>query len=189
MTLRSAFARTVIDLMERDDRLIVMLGDIGVHAFRDAFSRWPKRCINAGICESASVDMAAGLAMSGYYPIYSTIDSFLVRRAYEALYIGFGLQRLPGLFVGLGGTSDYRRLGPTHQCAENRTLMDQIPGMKVLTPASERYASEVIARAIAARQLTYISLEESLAVALDDNVVPLHLGANNGHAIPAGADG
>ena len=189
MTLRSAFAKTVIGLMERDDRIVVMLGDIGVHAFREAFARWPKRCINVGICEQASVDMAAGLAMSGYYPIFSTIDSFLVRRAYESVYIGFGLQRLPGMFVGLGGTGDYRRLGPTHQCAENRTLMDSIPGMKVFTPSSERYARTLISNAITTRQLAYVSLEESLAMADDDNVVPLNLGATNGHAIPAGADG
>src|SRR5262245_5491077 len=188
MTLRSQFAKTVIDLMARDDKIVVLLGDIGVHAFRDAFANWPERCINVGICEQASVDMAAGLALGGYYPIFSTIDSFLVRRAYESIYIGFGLQRLPGMFVTVGGSSDYSRLGPTHMCPEAPTLMAQIPGLHMRSPITDATVALAIGNAVMARQLAYIRLEEAAAVAMSDNVVPLPTsGATNGHgATPVG---
>lgn len=183
MSLRSQFAKTMLSAMDADDKVIVVLGDIGVHAFREHAKRWPTRVINGGIAEFASVGMCAGLAMGGYLPVYSTIDSFLVRRAYEALYINFGLQRLPGVFVTVGGSHDYAKLGPTHQCAEGTTLMAQIPGMHIRMPVNESTVDLAITNAVRQRQLSYIRLEESL-VAQDasslllDNVPP-HLGANN----------
>ena len=189
MTLRSAFAKAVIDLMARDDRIVLMLGDIGVFAFKSAFERYPERCINAGVAECGMVGMAAGLAMSGFYPVVSTIDSFLIRRAYEFIYLDFGLQNLPGLFVTVGGSHDYARLGPTHQCHEGLALMSNIKGMHLRQPTSEARVREAITDAVAARSLCYIRLEESLVAAETDNVIPLTLGAKNGHAIPAGADG
>jgi transketolase len=188
VTLRSQFAKTVIEIMEKDSGVVLALGDIGVHLFKAAFERWPDRCYNFGICESASVDVCAGLAMGGFYPIYSSIDSFVTRRAHEAIFIGFGLQRLPGMFITVGGGADYRRLGPTHMCENGAALMGQIPGMHIRMPVTGAATSAAISNAVSARQLSYIRLEESLAVALDDNVVPLHLGAN-GHAVIAGADG
>lgn len=187
LTLRSQFAKTVTALMERDERVVLCLGDIGVFAFRAAFERFPTRCYNLGICESASVDLCAGLAMGGLMPIYSTIDSFLVRRAYESIYIGFGLQRLPGVFITVGGSSDYSRLGPTHECPEAPTLMAQIPGMHIRMPVSENTVDLAITSAVRQRQLAYIRLEEAMAVRDTDNVVALPtLGADK-HDILIGA--
>ena len=189
MTLRSAFSKAVIDLMARDDKIAVLLGDIGIHAFREAFAKWPERTINCGVAECGMVGMAAGLSMAGFYPVVSTIDAFLVRRAYEFIYLDFGLQGLPGLFVTVGGAQDYARLGGTHQCHEGLTLMSEVRGMHLRQPTSEARVREAITDAVAARSLCYIRLEESLVVAETDNVIPLTLGAKNGHAIPAGADG
>lgn len=191
MTLRSAFVTTVSNLMDRDDSLVLCLGDISVFAFRSVFERHPTRCYNLGICEGASVDLCAGLAMSGLYPIYHTIDSFMVYRAYESIMIGFGYQKLPGIFIGVGGSSDYAKLGPTHRCEHGTTLMAQIPGMHIRMPITEATVTVAISNAVMARQLSYIRLEESLAV--QESAPPprpklhLKLGASNGHAVDPGA--
>ena len=174
--------------MESDERIVLALGDIGVYAFKAAFERFPTRCYNLGIAESASIDLCAGLAMGGLLPLYSTIDSFLVRRAYESIYIGFGLQRLPGVFVTVGGSSDYSRLGPTHQCPEGPTLMAQIPGMHIRMPVNENTVDLAIRSAVEKRQLAYIRLEEAMVVRdTDDNVVTLPTLGANSHDISAGA--
>jgi transketolase len=190
MSLRSAFAITATRLLDEDERLVILLGDIGVWAMRAAMAKHPQRCLNIGVMEQGSVSFGAGLAMQGYVPIFHTIDSFMVRRAYEQIYIGFGLQKLPGVFISVGGTSDYAKLGPTHECPEGPTLMAQIPGMHIRIPVSEATVDLAITTAVRQRQLSYIRLEESLAVQdasslLLDNVPPL--GASNGHAISPGA--
>lgn len=161
MTLRSAFVATVSRLLDEDESVVLLLGDISVYAFREAFERHPKRCINIGVCEQASVGIAAGLAASGLYPIYHTISSFLVRRAYEFIYLDFGTQRLPGLFVGVGGANEYAKLGPTHLVPEERHLMHRVPRMSFLAPDDEEEVERDVRSAVHHRALTYISLEES----------------------------
>lgn len=189
MTLRSQFAKTVSALLDERDDLVILLGDIGVFAMRDAMASHPQRCLNIGVMEQGSVSFAAGLALQGYLPLFHTIDSFLVRRAYEQIYIGFGLQRLPGLFVSVGGSHDYAKLGPTHQCPEGTALMAQIPGMHIRMPVTESTVDLAIRSAVEKRQLSYIRLEESLAMADGDQPVRpyLKLGASNGHAVDPGA--
>lgn len=191
MTLRSAFVKTVTDLMDERADVVLCMGDISCFAFTPVFKRHPTRCYNLGICEGASVDLCAGLAMSGLYPIYHTIDSFMVYRAFESVLIGFGYQKLPGMFVGVGGSSDYAKLGPTHRCEHGTTLMAQIPGMHIRMPITEATVDLAIRSAIDKRQLSYIRLEESLAVADGDQPprprLHLKLGASNGHAIDPGA--
>ena len=118
MTQRAAFIATVSRLMDEDDRIILLLCDIGVYGFRRLFQKHPKRCHNTGVTECGTVGMAAGLAASGYYPIVSTIDSFLMRRAYEFIRLDFRETGLAGLFVGVGGQREYRKLGPTHMLPE-----------------------------------------------------------------------
>ena len=98
-TQRQQFSITVNKLLANDQRLILLLGDIGTHAFRESFEQWPERCLNVGCTEGASVSLAAGLAKSGLMPIFSTIASFMVRRAYEQIMVGFGINELPGLFA------------------------------------------------------------------------------------------
>ncbi len=82
--------------MDRDERIVVLLGDIGVFAFQDVFTKYPNRCFNIGICEQSMVGMAAGLSMAGLIPIVHTIEPFLVERAFEQIKDDFGYQELKG---------------------------------------------------------------------------------------------
>jgi transketolase len=161
MTKRAAFTRTMSRILDEDESTVLLLGDIGVYGFRDAATKHPARCLNIGICEQASVGVAAGLAMSGMYPVFSTISSFLLRRAYEFLYLDFGIQRLAGLFVGVGGRNEYAKLGPTHLCPEDSKLSGLIPGMKFYAPVDDGDVERVIAHAITNRELAYVRLEET----------------------------
>lgn len=160
MNQRAQFAAAMLRLMADDDAIIVLLGDIGVHSFREHAERWPDRVINAGVCEQAMVGMAAGMALEGIYPVVSTIDSFLVRRAYEFIRLDFGEQGLAGLFVTVGGDSDYRALGASHMCAEGPRLMAQVPGMAVFKPSSADDARRAISIACAEHALAYVRLSE-----------------------------
>lgn len=161
MTKRAAFTKTVTRLLGEDESLCLLLGDIGTWGFRPAFEKYPSRCINIGICEGASVSVAAGLAISGLYPIYSTISAFLLRRAFEFLYLDFGIQRLSGLFVGIGGRNEYAKLGPTHCCEHESKLVGCIPGMQYYAPTTDENVGQVISKAVSNRELAYISLEET----------------------------
>lgn len=138
MNIRQQFVATVEDLLGKDPRLVLLLGDIGVFGFRNAFAKFPGRVVNIGILEQATVSFAAGLAREGFIPIFHSIAPFVAERAFEQLKVDFGYQRLPGCFVTVGASFDYASLGCSHHCPGDVALMQQIPGMRIVAPGNPR---------------------------------------------------
>lgn len=159
MNQREKFVETATSLLESDPKVIVILGDIGVHAFRGAMERWPERCINAGICEQGIVGFAAGLAREGYYPVVSSIDPFIARRAYEFVFLDFGANNLKGCFVTVGHDNDYASLGITHSGIFCDTLMGTVPGMCVFNPSNPEGVESYMRQSHEYKTLSYIRLK------------------------------
>lgn len=134
MNTRQQFSKTVIELMGKDERIVVLLGDIGFFAFKEAFEKYPDRIWNIGICEQSMVGMAAGLSMAGFIPIVHTIEPFLVDRAFEQIKDDFGYQKLPGNIVGVDVSTTAPNLGYTHQCPYALSHMRDVEGMNVFEP-------------------------------------------------------
>lgn len=139
---RSQFPKTVLDIMRKDDKVIVLLGDIGMFGFKDVFKEFPNRIYNIGICEQSMVGMAAGLSMAGFIPIVHTIEPFLVERAFEQIKIDFGYQELKGNIVGVDVSTTAPNLGYTHQCPYALDMMSFIKGMIVFEPEDENRFDE-----------------------------------------------
>lgn len=159
---RQIFADRLLALMTDDDRIVVLLGDIGVYLLREHRRRWPMRVWNIGICEQAMVGIGAGLAMAGFYPVMVSIEAFLLRRAYEQIYLDFGVQQQRGLFVGFGGANEYEKLGPTHRCPEGPAMMYRVPGMVSSAPLTDgpMGVERAVSVAVRDRLLAFIRLEE-----------------------------
>lgn len=153
--MRRSFASLMSRVMRQNERIVLLLGDIGVHAMKDAAETG--RVFNCGIREQAMVNMASGLAAEGFYPICHTIEPFLCERALEQIKV-MAYNRFRGAFVTCGGSYDYASLGSTHHCPAGPANMLTIPGMKVYTPGSAMEAEFCIADAILQWQLAYIRL-------------------------------
>jgi transketolase len=134
--MRKQFIKTIESLFLKEKKLFLLLGDIGVHGFRNLFKKCPDRCLNIGVMEQSSVGFAAGLSKTGMVPIYHTIAPFMVERAFEQLKIDFGYQRLRGNFVSVGASYDYAALGPTHQCPADINLLINIPNFQIVVPGT-----------------------------------------------------
>lgn len=153
--MRAAFVEAMKTAIPRDDRVILLLGDIGVHAMRDIEPR--DRVLNLGIREQCIVNVAAGLATQGFYPIVHTIEPFLCERALEQIKL-FAYNGLKGMFVTVGGSYDYSGLGCTHHCPAGPGNMLTIPGMQVLTPSTSKYVDCVFNVELHAKGLAYLRL-------------------------------
>jgi transketolase len=132
--MRGAFGATVSELVERDDRVAVVLSEISTQYFTDAMRAHPDRVVNIGIMEQAMVGVAAGFAMEGFLPVAHSLSPFMAERPYEQLKLDFGYQGLAGTFVGVGGSYDYASEGGTHHAPADVGLMLGIPRMEVLIP-------------------------------------------------------
>ena len=54
-SVRKTFSRVVEQISKRDERVVILLGDIGVHSFRELMELFPNRVINIGILEQSMI--------------------------------------------------------------------------------------------------------------------------------------
>lgn len=158
--MRKQFVKTTEELLKNDDRLVVLLGDIGVFGFRQSFERYPDRIYNIGILEQSTIGMAAGLAMSGFIPVVHTIAPFIVERSLEQLKLDFGYQQLGGNFISVGSSYDYAALGCTHHCPADVGTLLNIPEMEIIVPGTSEEFDELYKQAYNDGHPTYYRLSE-----------------------------
>lgn len=161
MSMRKQFVQSATRLLERDERVVLLLGDIGVYGFKDAFAAFPDRVYNIGILEQATVSFAAGLAKTGMVPIVHTIAPFLTERCLEQIKIDFGYQELGGSFVTVGASYDYAALGCTHHCPGDVQVMRSIPGMDIVVPGSNKEFDSLLEETYASPRPKYFRLSEA----------------------------
>lgn len=161
MTLmRRQFVKTTEKLLQQNEKLILLLGDISVFGFREAFQRFSDRVYNIGILEQSTLGVAAGLAKSGFIPVVHTIAPFLVERAYEQLKNDFCYQQIGGNFVSVGGSYDYAALGCTHHCPGDVEILKALPGMEIVVPGTAGEFDSLYSLAYANGNPTYFRLSE-----------------------------
>lgn len=133
--MRRAFVRTLIELAERDPRVLLLTGDLGYMALEPFIERFPERFLNAGVAEQNMVGVATGMAEAGFIPFVYSIVTFATLRPYEFIRNGPILHQLPVRVVGIGGGFDYGPQGPTHHGLEDIGVMRIQPGMNVIAAA------------------------------------------------------
>ncbi|MCX6799973.1 MAG: hypothetical protein NT091_02395 [Candidatus Falkowbacteria bacterium] len=160
MSMRKQFVSTLENLLSEDERLVLLLGDIGVFGFRQPFERYPSRVYNIGILEQATIGLSAGLAMLDLIPVVHTIAPFLVERSFEQLKIDFAYQKLGGNFISVGASYDYAALGCTHHCPGDVGILKNIPGMEIITPGTDSEFDILFRQCYANGKPTYFRLSE-----------------------------
>ncbi len=160
MKMRQQFPRSIGEIMDRDERVVTLLGDIGVWSFHEVAERHPSRVSNIGILEQAMIGVAAGMAKTGLIPVVHTIAPFIVERAYEQLMLDFGYQGLCGNFIGVGASYDYSGLGHTHYCPGDVDLLSVIPNMQIVLPGTAEELDRLLKEAYDDGQPTYYRVSE-----------------------------
>lgn len=138
--MRAAFVRTLVELAEGDERVVLLTGDLGFMALEPFADRFPDRFFNVGVAEQNMIGLATGLADAGFVPFVYSIATFASLRGYEFLRNGPIAHRLPVRVVGVGGGFEYGSAGPTHHGLEDIGVMRLQPGLTVVAPADHRQA-------------------------------------------------
>src|SRR5438552_7145417 len=81
--MRRAFVNTLVELAERDPRILLLTGDLGYMALESFAERFPDRFFNVGVAEQNMVGLATGLAEAGFIPFVYSIVTFASFRPYE----------------------------------------------------------------------------------------------------------
>ena len=93
--MRNAFAAEITALADGDERVVLLMGDIGNRLFNDFRDRHPERFFNCGIAEGNMLGMAAGMAACGLRPVTYTITPFVTTRCLEQIRVDVCYHQLP----------------------------------------------------------------------------------------------
>lgn len=135
---RDAYGKALVELGEKDEKVIVLDADLAAATKTGAFKKaFPERFFDTGIAESNMMGIAAGLATTGYTVFASSFAMFAAGRAFEQVRNTIGY---PHLNVKIGATHagiSVGEDGASHQCCEDIALMRTIPGMVIINPADD----------------------------------------------------
>ena len=83
---RDSYGRTLVELGEKDPRIVVLDADLAASTKTGMFQKaFPDRHFDCGIAEANMTSVAAGLAAAGMIPFASTFAMFATGRAYEQI--------------------------------------------------------------------------------------------------------
>ena len=154
--MRRRFGKIITELADKDDKIFVLVGDIGYRVFDDFREKHPDRFINIGICEQSMIGVSAGMALEGLKPWVYTITPFLIERPFEQLKLDIDQQNVN---VKLVGFSDYPTLGPTHTELDGKRLIQLFKNITSFFPSNGDETQAMILDAYEKTGPAFISLK------------------------------
>ena len=154
--MRRCFGKIITELAERDNKIYVLVGDIGYRVFDEFRDKYPDRFINMGICEQSMIGVSAGMALEGLKPWVYTITPFLIERPFEQVKLDIDQQNVD---VKLVGFSDYPTLGPTHTELNGKKLMQLFNNITSYFPEDGEETQKVTYQAYEKNGPVFISLK------------------------------
>ncbi|MEI7723749.1 MAG: transketolase C-terminal domain-containing protein [Bacteroidota bacterium] len=132
---KTGFGEGLLEAGLKNQKVVCIGADIttsvGCNLFAEAL---PHRFISLGIAEQNCMGVAAGLALEGKIPVFSTYGVFAALRAADHIRVSVCYNNL---HVIIGGAHAGVSVGPdgaTHQALEDIAMMRVLPNMTVLSP-------------------------------------------------------
>ena len=156
--MRNAFAAQITQLAGEDERVVLMMGDIGNRLFDNYKELYPDRFLNCGVAEANMMSMAAGMALCGLRPVVYTIAPFVTTRCLEQIRVDVCYHRVPVIIIGVGSGLSYASLGATHHACEDIALLRALPHMAVVCPGDPIEVRLALSAALRHPEPVYVRL-------------------------------
>ena len=132
--MRNKFIESLIEMAKKNEKVILVVGDLGFSVVEPFQERFPDRFINAGICEQNMTSLAAGMAKEGFKVFIYSIGNFPTFRAAEQIRNDICYHNLDVTIVTVGGGLAYGNLGYSHHAIQDYGLMRLFPEMTIISP-------------------------------------------------------
>lgn len=132
--MRTNFINQLIEEARRNEKIFLLVGDLGYHVIEPFAEEFPDRFLNVGIAEQNMAGIAAGLAMTGYNVYFYSIGNFPTVRCLEQIRNDIAYHQANVKVVSVGAGYAYGSLGATHQATEEIGALRVLPNMVVATP-------------------------------------------------------
>ncbi len=174
---RHGFGEALVELGRRDPNVVVLGGDITgsvlTSFFKEAF---PDRFFSIGIAEQNATTIAAGMALSGKTPFFSSYSAFAAFRNADQLRISVCYNEAN---VKIGGGHSGITVGPdgaTHQSLEEVSFLRALPNMTLIVPCDYNEAYKATIAAGEMHGPVYIRFGRSAVPLFTEKETPFEIG-------------
>ena len=154
--MRRRFGKLINELAKKDNKIVLLVGDIGYGIFDDFRRENPDRFFILGICEQSLIGAASGMALEGLKPWVYTITPFLIERPFEQIKLDIDQQNVN---VNLVGFADYPELGPTHSESDGEKLMSLFKNIKSFFPKDSQETEDCVYKSYRNSGPNFLSLK------------------------------
>ena len=143
---RRVFIETLIELREKDNKVILILCDTGFNYVESFQKKFPESIKNFGVTEQSTVMISVGLALSGFKPYFYSMIPFVLFRPYEMIRNGVVKHNANVKILGVQGGPSYKMLGFSHNLShdeEDTNLCDNI-GLQWHKPALKQVRDTIL---------------------------------------------
>ena len=132
--MRDTFIKSLTDAAYVDEKIFLIVGDLGYGVVDQFSSQFPNRFLNVGISEQNMIGVAAGIAKSGFKVFVYSIANFPTMRCLEQIRNDVCYHNLDVTIVSIGAGFGYGTLGYSHFAIEDLTVMRSLPNLTVFSP-------------------------------------------------------
>lgn len=165
--------RSMFELAESDDNVILLTADLGFGVFEEFSEKFPQQFLNVGVSEQNTIGIASGLALEGRTIFIYSIGNFPTLRCLEHIRNDACYHNLNINIVASGGGFSYGALGMSHHATEDIAIIRALPGTSVLVPGTQeesRCATKLLG---STEGVGYLRLDKSTAQEMPDRVVKI----------------
>lgn len=146
-TYSDVFGKFMAKEGNKNKRLVAITAAMQSGTGLSVFAKlYPERLFDVGIAEEHAVVFCAGLAMSGFIPVFAVYSTFL-QRGYDQIIHDICLQNLKVVFAidraGVVGDD-----GETHQGIFDISYLSHIPNLTILAPKNKNELNKMLHYAI-----------------------------------------
>ena len=144
--VRKPFIEKMTELAERDERILLVIGDMGFTYMQDYIKRFPKQFLNIGALEQTMMGAVYGLSKAGWKPYVYTMLNFIIFRPYEQVRNDICHQNANVKLFGVSGDVGYNFMGFGHNVekGEEEQLLSHLPNLNRYYPTTEKETKEIL---------------------------------------------
>jgi transketolase len=156
---RREFINTLVELAEKDDKIVLIVPDVGFNYMGDFQEKFPERFFNLGTTEQSAMVIASAMALAGLKPYIYSMINFVIFRPYEQLRNAVCMHNANVKIIGVKGSEKYKFLGFSHNLIfedEDIKALENLPDMTAYVAKNAEDTRKIILETYESQKPCYI---------------------------------
>lgn len=160
--MRTAFMNRLCELARQDERICLIVGDVGYSVVEPFIKEFPGRFLNAGIAEQSMIGIATGWSLAENKVVFTySLANFPTMRCLEQIRNDSCAHNANVKIISLGSGITYGQSGYSHFAIEDLAVMGAMPNITIFSPADPCEAKRCFDLAVQTSGPAYIRLAKN----------------------------